>query len=204
MSLGWTEKMPTEDEESNIQKMTINYKGNKNYRGQTKGKYSEMPWVLHKNLMRSLKRYLKEQFKFFCTELPCKSKNFIKRSRINLFYNEHLKNHSLYAKKMNESEELGVLHILSSFLQQKVNYRNDTKEFKLFKTRLNKMTKMYSHILFDSITVIPEFKMFAVILKESGVLDKMINLYPILAKCKHAHEMAVEKIIGSIIDEIQQ
>ena len=62
------------------------------------------------------------------------------------------------------------------------------------------MTKVYNHRLFYSITTIPEFKMFAVILKESGVLAKMINLYPILAKCKHAHEMAVEKIIGSIID----
>ena len=133
MSLGWTEKMPTEDEESNIQKMTINYKGNKNYRGQTKGKYSEIPWVLHKNLMRSLKRYLQEQFKFFCTELPCKSKNFIKRSRINLFYNEHLKNHSLYAKKLTKARNLAFCIFCHLFCNKRLTIEMTPKSLEFLR-----------------------------------------------------------------------
>ena len=180
--------------------MTINCIGNKNHKGQTKGKYSEMPSVLNKNFMRSLKRYLQEQFKLFSTKSPCTSNYATIRSRVSSFYSEHLKNHSLYAQKINESEQLGILHILSSFLQENVCYRKDKKEFRIFKKKLNKVIKVYSRKLFDSITTLPEFKKFTVILKEAGVLAKMINFYPTLAKCKDAYEMTVEKIIETIKD----
>ena len=40
------------------QNINVNYRGNKNER--EKGKYSELPEVLNKNLIRSIRRYLSE------------------------------------------------------------------------------------------------------------------------------------------------
>ena len=181
-----------------MQKVSINYKGNKNHK--EKGKYSECPEVLNKNFIRSLRRYLKEQYKSFCTQSTCMSSHVSKRNKLNSFYTEHFKNHSLYAQTVIESEELGIMHILAVLLQESVNYRNDTKKFRTMKLTMNKMIKVYSRKLFAPIAALYEFKKFILILKEVGILAKMIKAYPTLSKSKDAYEMMIENIIGSIID----
>ena len=198
MSLEWTQKVSIEAKELNKQKVAINYKGNNNHKG--RGKFSEYPEVLNKNYIRSLRRYLKEQYKHFITQSTFNSYQVSKRNRLNSFYTNHLKNHSEYAQRVNESQELGILHILSILLQENISYRSDSKGFRTLKNNMNKMIKVYSRRLFEPIIAIPEFKMFTVILKEAGVLAKIIKSYPTLSKSKDAYEMIIENIIEAIIN----
>ena len=141
--------------------VSINYQGNKNQK--EKGKYSECPEVLNKNFLRSLRRYLKEQFKSVSIKSPCKPKRTTKRSRINSFYVEHLKNHSECAHNVNQIEELSVLHILAAMLQENVIYRNDSKRYRTLKNNMNQVIKVYTRKLYDPMIAIPEFKKFILI-----------------------------------------
>ena len=174
-------------------KISINYKGNKNNRG--KGKYSEIPEVLNKNFIRSLRRYLTQQFNTVCIESPYKSHRMNKRSMISSFYNEHLKNHSQSAQSVNENEELGIMHILAVLLQENVNFRNDTKRYRTLKRNMNQVIRVYSRKLYFPIIAMIEFQKFILIWKEAGLLAKMIEAYPTLAKSKDAYEMMIDNII---------
>ena len=93
-----------------LDKSAVNLK----FRGQQnlkeKGMYSERPEVLNKNLLRSIRRYLKEQYKSqklsFRPFLQCSKAN--KRSMVIKYYTETIKNQSLTAQNMNQKDELGI------------------------------------------------------------------------------------------------
>ena len=193
MTLQGTHNACISNEELKNWKISINYKGNKNNRG--KGKYSEIPEVLNKNFIRSLRRYLTQQFNTVCIESPYKSHRMNKRSMISSFYNEHLKNHSQSAQSVNENEELGIMHILAVLLQENVNFRNDTKRYRTLKRNMNKVIRVYSRKLYAPIVLMSEFKKFILIWKEAGLLAEMIEAYPTLAKSKDAYEVMIDNII---------
>ena len=112
------------------------------------------------------------------------------------FYDEAIKNQSLTAQSMNEKDELGILHILTVFLEENVAFRNDTSKFKNLKSNMNRLIQTYARKLFDPINSMPEFKKFIVILKEIDVLAKIVESYPTLNKCTEAYKMKIEEIIG--------
>ena len=174
-------------------KISINYKGNKNNRD--KGKYSEIPEVLNKKFIRSLRRYLTQQFNSVCIESPHKSHQMNKRNMISSFYNEHLKNHSQSAQSVNENEELGIMHILAVLLRENVIYRNDTTRYRTLKRNMNRVIRVYSCKLYFPIIAMVEFQKFILIWKEAGLLAKMIEAYPTLARSKDAYEMMIDNII---------
>ena len=176
--------------------VNLKFRGQRNLK--EKGFYSERPEVLNKNLLRSIRRYLKEQYKSqklsFRPFLQCSKAN--KRSMVIKYYTETIKNQSLTAQNMNQKDELGILHILTIFLEGNVSFRSDTNRFKSLKSNMNKLIQTYARKLFDPINSMPEFKKFIVILKEIGALAKIIESYPTLNKSKEAYKMKIEEIIG--------
>ena len=193
MTLQWTYDASIKNQKLSKQKVSINYIGNKNNR--SKGKYSERPEVLNKNFIRSLRRYLKEQFKSASIDSFYKTGRINKRSRINSFYNNRLKIHSQWAQNVNENEELGVLHILAVLLQENVRYRNECNHYRKLKQNINQVIRVYSRKLYFPIIAMIEFQKFILIWKEAGLLAKIIEAYPTLAKSKDAYEMMIDNII---------
>ena len=193
MTLQWTYNASIKNQKLSKQKVSINYIGNKNNRG--KGKYSERPEVLNKNFIRSLRRYLKEQFKSASIDSFYKTDRINKRSRINSFYNKHLKIHSQWAQNVNENEELGVLHILAVLLQENVRYIKDCNRYRKLKKNMNQVIRVYSRKLYFPIITMIEFQKFILIWKEAGLLAEMIEAYPTLAKSKDAYEVMIDNII---------
>ena len=118
-----------------------------------------------------------------------------KRNMISSFYNEHLKNHSQSAQSVNENEELGIMQILAVLLRENVNYRNDTTRYRTLKKNMNQVIRVYSRKLYFPIIAMIEFQKFILIWKEAGLLAKMIEAYPTLARSKDAYEMMIDNII---------
>ena len=178
--------------------VNLKYKGNKNHRG--KGRFSEYPEVLYKNLLRSIRRYLNEQYMPFKSSIQEKagSRHVSKRKIIVQFYTENIKHQSLNARDISQDEELGILHILGIFFQENVIFRNDTLQHRALKKNLNKLIKSFTRKLFDAINSMPEFKKLILVLKESGVLGQIIETYPTLAKSKKAYEIKIDEIIQDI------
>ena len=71
--------------------VNLKYKGNKNHRG--KGRFSEYPEVLYKNLLRSIRRYLNEKYIPFKSSIQEQtgSRHISKRKIIVQFYTENIK-----------------------------------------------------------------------------------------------------------------
>ena len=74
------------------QSITLNFKGHKN--NKEKNKYSEIPEVLNKNLVRSIRRYLKELYGL--DELKSLSTRFTAKRMedLKLFYHKYMKSQS--------------------------------------------------------------------------------------------------------------
>ena len=178
--------------------VNLKFRGQQNLK--EKGMYSERPEVLNKNLLRSIRRYLKEQYKSkkLSFKLSLQSNKANKRDMIIKFYNETVKNLSLTTQSINEKDELGFLHILAVFLEEKVVFRNDTSKYKAFKGNMNKLIHTYTRKLFNSINKMPEFKKFIAILKEIGVLATIVESYPTLSKSRQAYRMRIDEIIDNI------
>ena len=75
-----------------LQGIRLNFKGNKNMK--EKGKYSEVPHVLNKNLMRCIRRYLKELYGL--EKIKIIGTRFTKKKidSLKLFYEKCMKSHS--------------------------------------------------------------------------------------------------------------
>ena len=175
--------------------VNLKYKGNKNYK--EKGMFSECPEVLKKNLLRSIRRYLSEQYVSFKSKLKSfmGSRHVSKRNYIIEFYNENIKSQSFSAKNVSQNEELGIFHILGILFQENIVFRNDTVQHRTLKKNMNKLLKTFSRKLFDSISSMSEFKKLILILKEAGVIAQIIEAYPTLSKSKEAYEITIQEII---------
>ena len=149
----------------------LNYKGNKN--GKQKGKFSEIPDVLNKNLIRSLSRYLAELYIYHNGVLHKSNKSISnKKTRVKSFYQKFFKSKAKLAKDLSENEELGVLHVLSIFVKEAVNYRNDCKEYRTIKQNLNKMIKTYSSRLYQNVITVDGLAILMDLVKQTGHIKK--------------------------------
>ena len=175
--------------------VNLNYQGHKNWKD--KGRYSECPEVLNKNIMRSIKRYLKEQYKSQKLSIESSPKSLLtnKRNSIIRFYNERIKKHSRIAQTIDEKDECGVLHMIATLLQENVAFRNDTSKHRGLKNSMASLIKTYTRKLFELISNMPDFRMLMLILKEAGVLAQMIESYPTLARSKEVYELKIDELI---------
>ena len=115
--------------------MKLNYKGNKN--NKEKNKYSEVPEVLKKNLIRSLKRYLTELYTSEYGYLNNANKSVsAKKTRVKMFFDKHFKSQTCSTIDLSDNEELGVLHVLSMLTPESIIFRNDTKNYRNIKYNL--------------------------------------------------------------------
>ena len=175
--------------------VNTNYRSNKN--SKEKGLYSECPEVLNKNLLRSIRRHLKELYITHKSNIQSlmKSNYVSKRNMIIKFYNEFMKNHSQSAENVSQEDEIDIMHILSIFLQENIAFVDDKKKHRILKRNINNLIKTYTRKLFDLINDVPEFRKFILVLKEAGILAQMIESYPTLNRSKQAYEIAIEEII---------
>ena len=181
--------------ESDELTVNLNYQGHKNWKHKTR--YSECPEVLNKNIIRSVKRYLKEQYKSQKLSIESSPKSVVanKRNSIIRFYNDTIKKHSQIAQTIDKIDECGVLHMIATMLQENVAFRNDTSKHRGLKNSMTSLTKTYTRKLFELISNMPDFKMFMLILKEAGVLKSMIESYPTLARSKEVYEHKIDELI---------
>ena len=114
---------------------------------------------------------------------------------IDKFYNEIMKNHSQSAENVSKEDEIGIMHILSIFLQENIAFVDDKKKHRILKRNINNLIKTYTRKLFDLINDVPEFRKFILVLKEAGILAQMIESYPTLSRSKQAYEIAIEGIV---------
>ena len=175
------------------QSITLNFKGHKN--NKEKNKYSEIPEVLNKNLVRSIRRYLKElygldELKSISTRYTAKRMEDLK-----LFYQKYMKSQSHCASMLNDDKELRVLHFVSALAQLKIDFKIDCIDHKFLVVNMNKLMKTYQKGLFKPMKNMLGFKKLLQIMKEAGLLDKMLELYPTLIKSKEAYEAQITSLI---------
>ena len=174
--------------------LKLNYKGNKNHK--EKNKYSEVPEVLKKNLIRSLRRYITELYFSEYGDVR-KASKFVqaRKARVQMLYEKHFKSQTCSALSLSDDEELGVLHVLSMLTPEAISFRNDTKNYRNIKYNLNKLIKTFSKRIYRLVINVDGFKQLLILVKQSGHLVKIIEAYPILAKSKEAYEQAMENMI---------
>ena len=175
------------------QGIKLNFRGNKN--DKEKNKYSEMPEVLNKNLIRCIRRYLKELYGQ--DRLRSVSTWFSKKKMdgLKLFYQKHMKSKSQCASMLSEDEELRVLHFISAIVQLKIDFKIDCIEHKFLVTNMNNLMKTYQSGIFRPMKNMLGFKRLLQIMKEAGLFDKMLELYPTLVKSKEAYETLITSLI---------
>ena len=173
--------------------MKLNYKGNKN--SKEKNKYSEVPEVLKKNLIRSLRRYLKELYTTDNDLNKASMSPLARRERVRTLYEKRLKSQALNASNLSENKELGVLHVLSILIQEGISFRSDTICHRKLKFNLGKLIRTYSKKMYQRVKKVDGFIQLLILVKQAGHLEKMIEAYPILAKSKEAYQDAMENMI---------
>ena len=166
----------------------INYKGNRNYR--RKSKYSELPDVLNKNLIRSLRRYLAEMFEKADYNINSLETNESQQKAFESFYQEHLKSVSMTAQTISQEDESIVIQILEAFLSFDSTFVNETEELTETKLNIRNILKVYTRKMFRILKKTIGFNKFLAIIEEVGIFDKVIDLYPVFAKSKEAYHNA--------------
>ena len=187
------ESAPKSD--TNQKNIKVNYIGNKNKK--EKGQYSEIPEVLNKNLIRSIRRYLNELYGPYNSKLSDSKFNEKKIMSVESFYEIHMKSQSQQASDLSKDDELKVLHFISVFLRLKTTININCSKHKNLSTNLNKLMKTYQSKIFRSIKSMQGFKQLLTIMREAGMIARMLESYPSLAKCKDSYEAQITSLIKS-------
>ena len=176
--------------------VNLSYRGQKN--NIEKGKFAERNDVILKTLMRTIRRFFWEIFK-----AENEDKNFIKRSShefnsaIVEFYNKHLKPFASYVEGYDESMEKVLMFYLSTLMTNHYIYkRNGFSDSKRILNLMRSVMKTFSNTTYSRLFRIQNFKNLILLLKLSGLLSQMIEVYPKLKLSREAYEDAIQLILS--------
>ena len=96
---------------------------------------------------------------------------------------------------LTKDEELRMLHFISAIVQLKIDFKIDYIEQKFLASNMNNLMKKYQSGIFKPMKNMLGFKKLLQIMKETGLLDKMIKLYPTLRKSKEAYEAQITSLM---------
>ena len=178
------------------EEIKLNYKGHKHMN--EKGKNAERRDVAYKTFLRSVRRYLWELFskKYDIRKLNGRNRSLFFKEFVTDFYNENFKSCALATLTLNEEKEENLKFVLSILLSEKNSFPSKTTPMRnlmlLTKSCMKKFdSKDYTRFLmFDGVS-----DMFKIIY-ETGLVHKIIEVYPKLNSSKDSYLKVVDNIIN--------
>ena len=166
------------------------YKGNRI--DSSKGVHSERRDILHKNLIRSIRRYLWTQFQseHDVSKFGSRKHSDIYEQWAKSFYQRFLKSKTIVGEELSEEQDQKACFIFSivmstNFYFSKMNSQQ-IKLASLFKTIL----KSYSVRNYHKFILLPEVKTIMRMLYESKIIGQIIKEYSCLSKSSETYTQA--------------
>ena len=184
----------SKSEDISIDKVNLDYIGNKHMF--EKGENAERRDVLYKNFIRAIRRYLWVLFEneFDISMLPLYRPSKLFNEYIWSFYEKYFKPFVSDEITLNQQTEDEICFIVATILTNKYSFPSKTKKHRkfidLFESIRSKFTKA-TYERFFRINNVPE--VFNILLK-SGLVDKIINVYPKLSDSKESYLRVAQNI----------
>ena len=186
--------------ESNIvqENVTVKqkYKGNKS--DIEKGAYSERRDILHKNLIRSIRRYFWNQFssEYDARSFGKKKHSEIYEKSVKIFYQNFLKSKTEIGHTLNEEEDAKVCFWFSVIVSTNFYYTNLDFEQNKFVNLFKTLTKKYSVRNYHKFLWIKEVKILMKMLNESKIIEDILEEYGCLSSSREIYAKAFEDVLN--------
>ena len=172
------------------------YKGNKT--DIEKGAYSERRDILHKNLIRSIRRFFWNQFKseFDVKAFGKKKHSELYEKSVKEFYQKFLKSKTEIGASLNEEEDEKVWFWFSVIVSTNFYYSNLDFEQNKFVNLFKTITKKYSVRNYHKFLWIDEVKILMKMLDESKIIEDILEEYECLSSSRAIYFKAFEDILN--------
>ena len=163
----------------------------------SKGRYAERRDVLYKCFIRATRRYLWEMFEkdFDVSQMPFGRPSKLFQQNVKKFYEKHFRQFEDPTISRSIDKEDSICELLGVILTKNYSYSNRTNRYRAIATSFQAAYKKFSIVayvrLFRTEYVCELFK----ILKDSGVIHKMIQAYPKLSESNDSYLRVLDSIV---------
>ncbi|CAI2378189.1 unnamed protein product [Moneuplotes crassus] len=185
----------TKESLNEVHSVSLSYKGQKN--SFKKGASAERVDIVHKTLLRSIRRFLyellnKEHNLQDITDKPKSSTQF--QNKLLTFYSKYFK---VVQESISISDEDSQLFIqnLASFVTSNYWLPGNSFRIRKFRSMIKKNLKQYSVRKYSEFYKLEGCSKFYEVLYKSGFIQRIIEAYPKLKESKDSYYRAVEDIM---------